>query len=281
MSLFDTPHKRKSALLTSTIALLLLLLFSWLGLSYLDPPISYGMEVSFGTSSQGKGRAPAEVPQRQVEQKEDIPEPEEQKATPPPETIEDKSPETLTEEEAPISVDKEEKKTTKSEIKEQEPPVEEQVEKIPKPTLSKSTKQVLSNILNAPKKTANESQESKGDDEVAEDKGKPEGNPYANSYYTSSGLGGNTSYGLNGRNLQSNGSVTQKCNQEGRVVVRITVDQNGTVILAEAGVKGTTNSHPCLLTPAKETAFLHRWTPDANAPKTQVGFVVINFKLGE
>ena len=76
------------------------------------------------------------------------------------------------------------------------------------------------------------------------------------------GLGGNgTGYGLNGRSLQSNGAVTQECNEEGTVVVRITVDQQGNVIDAEPEVKGSTNVHPCLLTPAKKTALLHKWFP--------------------
>jgi colicin import membrane protein len=46
-------------------------------------------------------------------------------------------------------------------------------------------------------------------------------------------------------------------------------------------VKGSTNVHPCLLEPARKTAFLHQWFPDDKAPDSQVGFVVINFKLSE
>ena len=48
--------KGKSAVLTTIIAVLLLLLFSLVGLKYFDPPISYGMEVNFGTSTQGNGK---------------------------------------------------------------------------------------------------------------------------------------------------------------------------------------------------------------------------------
>jgi hypothetical protein len=114
------------------------------------------------------------------------------------------------------------------------------------------------------------------------DKGKEEGSPYASSYYNNAGLGGiSKGYGLNGRNLQSNGKVVQECNQEGTVVVRIAVNKQGDVITAEPGVKGSTNTHPCLLTPAKETALLHKWYPDNKAPEQQIGFVVIQFKLGE
>ena len=84
---------------------------------------------------------------------------------------------------------------------------------------------------------------------------------------------------MNGRNLESNGSVKPECDEEGKVVVRITINKLGNVISAEAGVKGSTNVHPCLLEPAKQTAFLHKWFSDDNAPDSQIGFVVVNFKL--
>ena len=93
-----------------------------------------------------------------------------------------------------------------------------------------------------------------------------------------SGTGG---YGLNGRSLVGKGKVQQDCNEEGRVVVKITVDRNGKVIDAIPGVKGTTNNDPCLLEPAKKTAFMHKWNLDSKAPSQQIGFVVVNFKLGE
>ncbi|MDO7599836.1 MAG: energy transducer TonB, partial [Flavobacteriaceae bacterium] len=70
MSFLDTPHKKKSAMLTSIIVLLLLIVFSWIGLSYFDPPISYGMEVNFGTTSEGKGKTPPKTQPKQVEQQE-------------------------------------------------------------------------------------------------------------------------------------------------------------------------------------------------------------------
>ena len=63
--------------------------------------------------------------------------------------------------------------------------------------------------------------------------------------------------------------------------MRITVNNNGEVIQAEPGVKGSTNTHPCLLDPARKTAFLHKWFPEMRAPAQQVGYVVIQFKLRE
>ena len=282
MKYLKTPHERKSAVLTSIIAALLLLLLSFVGLQYFDPPISYGMEVNFGTSTQGKGKIqPTKAVASQPK-----PAPQQLKPTPVEPQAEKAVAKVLTQKEESIPVVKKEpkkvspkeetpKKVEPKKIEKKTPPTP------PKPTVAASTKSILSNVLNA-KKQEGEEKAGEGNDAVVGDKGKTEGNPYANSYYNKAGLGGNgKGFGLNGRNLQSNGAVTQECNEEGIVVVRITVNQQGQVMTAEPGVKGSTNVHPCLLEPAKKTAFLHRWFPDNNAPTIQTGFVVINFKLSE
>jgi TonB family protein len=72
----------------------------------------------------------------------------------------------------------------------------------------------------------------------------------------------------------------QKCNEFGTVVVQITVNRSGNVIAAKY-TKGTTNTNPCLVEPALATARKYKWQSDANAPKTQIGFITVNFKLGE
>ena len=71
------------------------------------------------------------------------------------------------------------------------------------------------------------------------------------------------------------------CQEEGTVVVRIQVDKNGKVIYAQAGVKGTTNSAPCLLKPAKEAALRTKWNPDDKAPSKQVGTIIYKFSLSK
>ena len=283
MRILDTPHKKKSAGLTALVGLLLLLLFFVLGLTYYDPPVSYGMEVNFGTLAQGSGNIQPQKPvsakptpiQSESKVEQITPQPTPKKVA------SEETPPVLTEKESTVSIP--EKEAPQKEI---QPSVEEEkAEETPPekeaPKVSEATKSVVSNLLKKNTQKGEETQ-GEGDDQEVGDKGKVEGNPYASSYYNNAGLGGiGKGYGLNGRNLQSNGKVVQDCNQEGTVVVRITVNPQGEVVLAEPGVKGSTNTHPCLMEPAKKTALLHKWYPDSQAPQQQVGFVVIQFKLGE
>lgn len=284
MKMLDTPHKKKSAGLTAVIGVLLLILFFLLGLTYYDPPISYGMEVNFGTLAEGSGKVQPQKKVQAIEKvKEKVVEVEEKVESEPPKQITEESvKEVLTEEKSTVVVPEKKESsevvkplTEKLESEAQDEPVEE------KPKVSEATKSVVSSLLKN-KAEKGEEIEGEGDDAVQGDKGKIEGNPYSSSYYNNFGLGGKgKGYGLNGRNLQSNGKVVQDCNQEGTVVVRITVNNQGEVIQAEPGVKGSTNTHPCLLEPARKTALLHKWFPDGKAPAEQIGFVVIQFKLGE
>lgn len=284
MKILDTPHKKKSAILTTAIGVLILLLFFILGLTYYDPPVSYGMEVNFGTLAQGTGKTqPIDNVQtiKQVEEKL-IKVEEKVESAPPEKSNPEPEEDVMKEKESIISIPekKEEKQSVKPIIK-----IKEHKEK-PEPVkedqkISEVTKSLVSNLLKNKTEEGADLQ-GEGNDLVEGDKGKIEGNLYSSSYYDNEGIAGKgKGYGLNGRNLQTNGKVVQECNQEGTVVVRITVNNNGEVIQAEPGVKGSTNTHPCLLDPARKTAFLHKWFPDMRAPVQQVGYVVIQFKLRE
>jgi colicin import membrane protein len=262
---------------------LFLSLFFVLGLTYYDPPVSYGMEVNFGTSTKGSGN---EQPQELVESrpavvaKNTVEKTQVNTTQPPPKPI--KVGDVVTEKESIVTLP--EKETVIKEVQPETKIPEKVTEATPQKKVSKvseATKNVVSNLLKN-KTQQGEVIEGEGGDVIAGDKGKQTGDLYSSSYYNTAGLGGKgKGYGLNGRNLQSNGKVVQECNQEGIVVVRITVNNQGNVVFAEPGVKGSTNTHPCLLEPAKKTALLHKWYADTKAPFEQVGFVVIQFKLGE
>ena len=128
-----------------------------------------------------------------------------------------------------------------------------------------------------------------GDENSKNYDGKGLGNgKYGNSVYgdgsgdgvgINSGKGKGNGWGLKGRKLFSNNPKAQTCNEYGTVVVKVYVNQQGNVFRAERS-QGTTNTDPCLVNPAIETAKTFKWLPDANAPETQIGFVVINFKIG-
>jgi hypothetical protein len=154
----------------------------------------------------------------------------------------------------------------------------------------------VANLLRGNKKEAD------GNDNVNKNKGSRLGNEssknydgkglgngkYGNSVYGDGdgdgvginfGKGKGNGWGLKGRKLFSNNPKTQTCNEYGTVVVKVYVNQQGNVIKAERS-QGTTNTDPCLVIPAIETAKTFKWLPDVNAPETQIGFVVINFKIG-
>lgn len=312
MAFLDTRHKKKSLTLTTLLLSVLLLALFYIGLTYMDPPIENGISVNFGTTDYGSGQVqpkekirseplntPPVEPTKQ-EMAEAVEEPVEEEV----EEVSEKvapSEKVLTQEsEESIRIKQAEEQKRKSEnaAAEAKRKAEEAVRKEKAEAAriaqqkrdaeekalqeQEAKRKQLDQLMGGLNKSDGTASGSEGDDSKAGDKGQPDGDPYATSYYGSPGSGSGTGgYGLNGRSLVNKGKVQQECNESGTVVVKIEVDRNGKVISAEPGVRGTTNNHPCLLEPAKKTAFMHKWNLDSNAPNKQVGFVVVNFKLGE
>ena len=272
MSLLDTKHKRKSMTITVILhVILLLLLFFVFGLKYMDPPLESGIAVNFGTTDEGSGNIQPTEPIRTAP-KNTSPEPVTPEKT---EIKEDVV--TQDNEEAPVI----KKDKPQKEVK--ETPVKEEPKKIvkPDPKPDKSTTDALSSIINGPKNDG-KAQGSEGNDNKAGDKGNPNGDPDAKGYYgTGKGLDGDGNYRLGGRKAINKAKEVQDCNESGRVVVDITVDRSGKVLTAVAGVKGSTNTEPCLIGPAKRAALATRFNPDENAPAKQFGQIVYNFKLSQ
>ena len=265
MKYIETEEEKKSFAITSTIFVILFILFFYLGLTSLDPPPENGIAINFGTTEFGSGNIqPTEAIQsapKAVAAKEAAASNEE----------------ILSQdvEEAVVIKEAKKNKPTKEAAKEE---VKPKPKEIPKP--SKNTSDALSSLINGPKSDG-KAQGGEGNDDVAGDKGSINGNPYANSYYGSgSGSGNGSGWGLNGRSISTRGKEIQKCNEFGTVVVQITVNRNGNVIAAKY-TKGTTNTNPCLVEPALATARKYKWQPDPKAPETQIGFITVNFKIGE
>ncbi|USD26084.1 energy transducer TonB [Flagellimonas marinaquae] len=292
MSFLDTRHKKKSFTLTTLLLSALLLLLFYIGLTYLDPPIENGIAVNFGTMEYGSGEVqPTERVKSEPREVESQPEPHEfTEPAEPEETVVEEAPveEVLTSDDAE-TIKLRQQQEAKRKAEEEAQKAKAEAERIArekreaeerKRQEQEAKKKSVDALIGGIGKSDGTATGSEGDDDRAGDKGQPDGDPYATSYYGSPGTG-TGGYGLSGRALADNGKVRQECNEEGRVVVRIVVDRSGKVIKAEPGVKGTTNNAPCLLEPARKTAMLHRWNPDSNAPAQQIGFVVVNFKLGQ
>jgi len=296
MPLLDTNHKKKSFTLTTILLSVLLVLLFYIGLTYLDPPLEKGITINFGTTDFGSGNVqpkekiksepldkPITPPVQQEKVEEVVPKEAAAKEQPSEKVLTQESEESIV-----IKQQKEAKrkadvavKAAKAEADKIEREKQEAQEKAQKEQDAKKKK--LDELMGGLNKSDGTASGGEGNDNKAGDKGNPNGDPYATSYYGApgSGNGGTSGFGLNGRSLAGNSSVKQDCNEEGRVVVQITVDRSGKVISATPGVKGTTNTNPCLMKPAELTARSHTWKPDPNAPSQQVGFVVVNFKLRE
>jgi hypothetical protein len=278
----ETKHERNSARITALITLILLLLLFVVGPQYMDPPEEYGVAVNFGTTDFGSGNKPLSEPKKAVEDKVvEESQPEETKVEPTEAAT--KAEDVITQDDAEtiaIKKQKEAEAKAKAEAERVEKEKREAEEK--KRREEDEKKKKLDNLIGGVKNADGNTDGGEGPDNKGGNKGQLDGDPYAPSYFGGSGPGkGGIGYGLGGRGKPSRQIFEQDCNEYGLVVVRIEVNRQGNVIKAEPGIRGTTNTHPCLLEPAKKIALSHKWPADANAPATQVGFVSINFDVGQ
>jgi len=272
MKFLETKHEKKAFTIATAIVTLLLLLAIFFGLSYMDPPPENGIAINFGNVDEGMGN------DNSPELTKSSPTPDQ--STPPPTFAQEQ---VITQDDLEAEVIKATKvktkpqKPTETEVKK---PVEAKVE--PKKP-SQQTSDALSNLLNGPKQEGTTNQ-SDGNGKKPGNQGALDGSIYANSYFGSGGSGtngGGKGWGLAGRNLAGSGKVLQECNDEGTIVVQITVNRQGGVTETAFSAKGSTSTSSCLKKAAFETAKKYRWNPDSNAPEKQIGFIVVNFRTGE
>lgn len=301
MPVLDTQHKRKSAALTTLVALLILVLIFTFGLTYFDPPKEFGIAVNFGTSDFGSGNIqptealkPAASAPEESEQSEE--EPVEEQVEEVPETAaapEEVSEEVMTQKDAEaIAIKEREEARKKAEAKakaeadrkaeeERKRQVAEQQRLERERQEREAKRKNLDALMGGFSDGDGKADGGEGDDNQAGDKGKVTGDPNASGYY---GLGGNGSggnYRLGNRKAVSTPKPDYECNEEGRVVVAITVDQTGRVIAAQPGSKGTTTSASCLWDKAREAALKTKFNADNQAPSKQLGEIIYNFSLSD
>ncbi|WP_034059831.1 hypothetical protein [Lacinutrix jangbogonensis] len=300
MKYLETKHEQNSAKITTLIVVILVLLCFVIGQSYQDPPEEYGVAVNFGNSAVGSGNIQPDKPvksedlniNKQPQEAQSEPnKAEEQTDDTQASDSEEFREDVLTQNsEEAIAIKKAEAvKKAKAKAQAEAKAKDEAANKAKAKADAEAKKKVeeakkraeIDAMMGGINNSDGESSGSEGNDNETGDKGQLDGNPYAPSYFGGGKGNGEVGSGLGGRGQGRFNEVKQDCNEAGLVVVKVEVDRSGRVVKATPGVKGTENTASCLLEPAKRIAESGKWPADSKAPARQIGFVSIDFKLGQ
>jgi len=173
----------------------------------------------------------------------------------------------------------------------EEAPVEETANETPAATTKEETKKEEKKKEEKKEREVNKKAlfpgKSKNDSNTNEGEASGEGNQGSKTGSTASDnhAGGNSTGGdgvdfsLAGRNPESLPKPVYNYQEEGKVVVEITVDKLGRVTKANAGVKGSTTLDKNLLEAAKKAALRAKFDKKPDAPAYQNGTITYYFKL--
>ncbi len=252
-------RKKRGLIFTLGFHLGVLLLLFFTGFTTPLPlPEEEGIMIDFGDAATGLGEI---EPQTRV-----------QAVTPKPQEVQ---------EESNMTQDYEESVQTAPEIK----PKEEVVEEV-KPEIEEEeeeeveeVREVDPNALFSNNVDNSNSSTSEGVAGGKGNQGDPEGADTDN-YTGGKGLGSNgVGYSLAGRKPKALPKPVYTSNEQGIVVVKITVDRNGKVIAAISGVKGSTTMDSALLNAAKQAALNTKFNQKNSAPSKQTGTITYHFVL--
>ncbi len=288
--MFENRKKNKRIAFWATFSFMgtVLILLIFFGFSTPLPlPEEEGILVNFGYEDAGSG--PVETGGEAVP--EPVTEPE-QTTPPPTETTTEEKEEVMTqdfEEAAAVEARKEEARKKREEElrkqKEREEELRRQRELEEKRRQEQEEKEKINEITkNAFSQGTNNNSDatSDGDKSGSGNQGDPEGDPNANNYGEGKGLGDKgIGYSLQGRSPQG-GSLPKPAyteNEEGIVVIRVTVDRNGNVTSASYQAKGSTTTSQKLINAAQKAARKARFNQDNEADAFQVGTITYRFVL--
>ena len=290
MKYLETKHEKNSAVITTLIVVILVLLCFVVGQSYQDPPEEYGVAINFGNSSVGNGDIQPDKPVKSLDLNSNK-QPQEAQVEPnnTQTTSTAAKEDVLTQEtEDAIAIKKAEAVKKGNAVAEDNAnkEVAKKAKEIADADAAKKAEEAkkkaeIDALMGGMNNTDGDTNGGEGNDNKSGDKGQLDGNPYAPSYFGNAGSGnGGIGYGLNGRGKPNFEKTAQKCNESGLVVIKIEVDRSGKVVKAERS-KGTVNTADCLIEPALKIAKSHKWKADPKAPIRQIGFVSIDFKIGQ
>jgi protein TonB len=260
MELVEDKNKRSGLIGTIVVHVLMLLVFIFYGMTYLEPPPpEEGITINFGTSDDGMGeQQPVEPVSSNQETVPD--QPTEETVSAPTESSQEMLTQTI--EEAPTVVKK--KKVMEKKV---ETPKEE-----PKPSaeLAKANSQW--------KNKSKAQQSNEGETGKPGDQGSLEGDPNSGSR-VGGPSGSGITFNLAGRKMIGVPKIVDNSQEEGKVVVDIVVDQSGNVVRAIPGGRGSTTTSPVLYRKAKEAAMRAVFSIKSDAAIEQKGQMTFIFIL--
>ncbi|MDY0090859.1 MAG: energy transducer TonB [Flavobacteriaceae bacterium] len=267
MKFLETEYEKKSFAISSTIMVVLLFLCLFLGLTYLDPPPDNGILINFGNTDAGSGNTNTmETVKTEARENTNF-----EESTSVPTTSSNVAENVLTSDNEESIALKKQKELADAKAKAEEKQRQEEARK----------KSELDKLIGGIKQSDGTVKEGDGNTNKTGNQGILEGSIYANAYYGQPGTGNSgKKMGMNGRNLVRPGAINVDCNDEGTIVVEVTVNQSGTVINSKYSPSGSNTTSSCLRNAAIAAAKRYKWNEDNKAPNQQIGFIVFNFKNG-
>lgn len=279
MNILKDKDKRKGLIGTILFHAMLLIAFIFLGLTYTFPPEEEGIVVNFGNSETGMGAeepAPANNP---VDEKEQV-----TPSSSQPSAASKSKEEVLSQEEIETIKLEAKKKKEENESKareerervEQQKRIEEEIRKKEEEAKRKKAEsdKLFSGAFGENKSNSN----SQGVNNGPGNQGDPNGKPGADNYGPGSG-DGNIGFSLAGRKMTQRPVINDKSQDQGKVVVKITVDKYGNVTKASAGEKGTTATSSYLKKISEDAALKTKFNANPDAAEEQTGTMTFTFKL--
>jgi len=257
MDILKDKDRRKGLIGTIVFHVALLLIFMMVGLSQPNPlPEEEGAEIEFGWTDSGSGDIespvispdmnPEEVASEQVDASSEV--------------VEESVP---TQEESPVSTPE-----TKPKPK---PKTDPKPKEEPKPKPSNALQNAMKDVFNSPKGGGSEGEDDKG----LGNTGSPDGSPSGKGVMGGSGNG----WELEGRGYKGGAAVTEKPNEEGKVVLNIWVDKNGKVSRTSPNLAESNTTSQYLFNLAKAAAMNASFTSDPSAAVEQKGKLTFFFLL--
>lgn len=269
--------KNRTYALVGTVGFhtLLILLLCYFTFTQTLPTDDGGVLVQFGNIDAARGTF---EPQHTGDAPESV-----QQPTPPPTPKPQEAEKIVTQDiEESVAIEEDIKRQKEQEEKEKQQRIEEERIRKEKEEAERKKQEEERKAADIAKRTAGAfgSGNQKGSSGTAESGSGNQGSPFGNSTEgKSTGVGGIGDFDLNGRSLGGEGlpRPAYQAQEEGKVVIAITVDPKGNVIMAEIG-KGTTIENTSLRNAAREAAKRAKFNA-ISGTANQSGTITYRFNL--